>query len=85
MNPPPLTHTSLGSLLDFLLNGLSYPDEKIKSSVVYLLVQVAGKTPPTSLPLSLVQRLARHISTNLATAKSHDLTINLLGEKMQIL
>ncbi|XP_064406867.1 meiosis inhibitor protein 1-like [Halichondria panicea] len=70
---------SYGSLLDFLLNGLSYPDEKIKSSVVYLLVQVAGKTPPTSLPLSLVQRLARHISTNLATAKSHDLTINLLG------
>ena len=73
--------SSPGSLLEFSVSSLSYPDEKVKSSVVYLLVQVCSKTTPNSLPLSLIQSMCRHISTNLATAKSHELTINMLGKR----
>ena len=58
---------------------MSYPSETVKSAVVYVLVQVCGKAAHNSLPIPLVQNMCRHISTNLATAKSQELTINLLG------
>lgn len=58
---------------------MSYPSETVKSAVVYVLVQVCSKAAHNSLPIPLVQNMCRHISTNLATAKSQELTINLLG------
>ena len=63
-----------GGFLEFLIGGMTYPDENVKSTVVYILVQVCSKTSPNSLPLPLVQNLCKHISTNLATSKSHKLT-----------
>lgn len=69
----------LGNFLEFILGGLTYPDDSVKSSVVYVLVQVCSKSHPVSLSLPLVQSMCQHISTNLATAKSQELTINLLG------
>ena len=58
---------------------MSYPSETVKTAVVYVLVQVCSKAAHNSLPIPLVQNMCRHISTNLATAKSQELTINLLG------
>lgn len=58
---------------------MSYPDESVKSSVVYILVQLCSKTQPNTLAIPLVQSMCRHISTNLAAAKSQELTVNLLG------
>ena len=65
--------------MEFTLGGLTYPDDSVKSSVVYVLVQVCSKSMPNSLPLPLVQNMCHYVSTNLATAKSQELTINLLG------
>ena len=61
------------------MSGLAYPEENVKSAVVYILAQLSMKTPQNSLPTSLVQTVCRFISSNLASAKSHDLTLNLLG------
>ena len=62
------------------MGGISYPSEAVKSAIVYVLVQVCSKAPRSSLPTPLVQNMCRHISTNLATAKSQEVTINLLGK-----
>ena len=51
----------------------------MKSAVAYILVQLCMKTPQNSLPASLMQTVCRFVSSNLASAKSHDLTLNLLG------
>ena len=71
--------SSAAGFLEFLVGGMSYPSETVKSAVVYVLVQVCSKAAHNSLPIPLVQNMCRHISTNLATAKSQELTINLLG------
>lgn len=68
-----------GGFLEYLLSGLAYPEESVKSAVVYILVQLSMKTPQNSLPTSLVHSVCQFISSNLATAKSHNLTLNLLG------
>lgn len=68
-----------GGFLEQLLRGLAYPDEKVKSAIVYILAQLSTKTAANSLPASLVQSICGHVSSNLASAKSHTLTLNLLG------
>ena len=68
-----------GGFLEHLLRGLAYPDEDIKSAVVYILAQLSMKTPQNSLPVSLVHTICAFVSSNLASAKSHTLTLNLLG------
>lgn len=68
-----------GGFLEYLLRGLAYPDEDVRSAVVYILAQLSMKTPQNSLPGSLVQGVCGFISSNLASAKSHTLTLNLLG------
>lgn len=68
-----------GGFLEYLLSGLAYPEEMVKSAVAYVLVQLSMKTPQNSLPIHLVQSTCKLISTNLASARSHDLTLNLLG------
>ncbi|CAI8053235.1 Meiosis inhibitor protein 1, partial [Geodia barretti] len=79
--PPLCTEmtNSFGGFLEYLLRGLAYPDEDVKSAVVYMLAQLSMKTPQDSLPASLVQAVCGLISSNLASAKSHTLTLNLLG------
>ena len=68
-----------GGFLEFILQVLAYPDEAVKSAVVYTLAQLSMKSPPNSLPPSLVQAVCGHVSSSLASAKSHNLTLNLLG------
>ena len=68
-----------GSFIEFLIGGLTYPDESVKSAVVHILTQVCSNTPPNYLPLPLMQNISRHVSTNLANSKSMELTVNLLG------
>ena len=68
-----------GGFLEYLLSGLAYPEENVKSAVVYILAQLSMKTPQNSLPTSLVHSVCQFISSNLASAKSHNLTLNLLG------
>ena len=68
-----------GSFIEFLIGGLTYPDESVKSAVVYILTQVCSNTPPNCLSLALMQNISRHVSTNLANSKSKELTANLLG------
>jgi len=69
-----------GHFLDFILGGLSYPDDSVKSAVVYILVQICSKSQENSLSTPFVQKMCNSISNNLATAKSQELSINLLGE-----
>ena len=69
----------IGGFLEYLLSGLAYPEESVKSAVAYILVQLSMKTPQNSLSTSLIQTVCRFVSSNLASAKSHDLTLNLLG------
>ena len=78
----PYAAFSEGGFLEYLLSGIAYPDENIKSAVVYILAQLSMKTPQNSLPTSLVHTLCRFISSTLASAKSHNLTLNLLGMMM---
>ena len=59
---------------------MSYPDESVKSSVMYIMVQVCSKTHLNSLPVAIVQSMCSQLATTLASAKSHELTVNLLGE-----
>lgn len=68
-----------GGFLEYLLSGLAYPEENVKSAVVYILAQLSMKTPQNSLPTSLVHSVCQFISSSLASAKSHNLTLNLLG------
>lgn len=68
-----------GGFLEYLVSGLAYPEENVKSAVVYILAQLSMKTPQNSLPTSLVHSVCQFISSNLASAKSHTLTLNLLG------
>ncbi len=78
---PPSNPVPSGGFLEFLVGGMAYPDEPVKSAVVYVLVQVCSRAPQgVSLSVPIVQSVCRHISTNLATARSHDFTINLLGK-----
>lgn len=67
--------------MEFILGGLTYPDDSVKSSVVYVLVQVCSKSQPNTMGLPLVQNMCKYISKILATAKSQELTVNLLGKE----
>ena len=73
-------HVIEGQFVEFILGGLSYPDDSVKSAVVYILVQICSISQRNTLAMPLVQKMCNYISTNLATAKSQELTINLLGE-----
>ena len=68
-----------GQFIEFIL-GLSYPDDSVKSAVVCILVQICSISQRNTLAMPLVQKMCNYISTNLANAKSQELTINLLGE-----
>ena len=68
-----------GGFLEYLCSGLTYPEETVKSAVVYILVQLSMKTPQNTLPTSVVQTVCQFVAFNLASAKSHNLTLNLLG------
>ena len=60
--------------------GMSYPDEAVRASVVYILVQLCVRKEDAVLALPLVHTMCRSLSVSLATSRSHELTINLMGE-----
>lgn len=64
--------------MDHLISGLSYPDEMIKSECAYVLNQMT--TENKSLPLCTVKKLCTAIVTMPITTKSHDCTVNMLGQ-----
>ena len=68
-----------GSFIEFLIGGLTYPDESVKSAVIRILTQVCSNTSPNLLPLPLMQNISRHVFSNLANSKSKELTSSLLG------
>ena len=69
-----------GKFLLYLIEGLTYPDESIKSSVVYILVQLCTKRTDCPLPLNIVHELCRNVPPCLTMARSADLTVNLMGK-----
>ena len=71
---------SLGSFMDHLISGLSYPDEMIKSECAYVLNQMI--TEYKSLPLCTIKKLCSAIVSMPVTTKSHDCTVNMLGQYM---
>ena len=71
--------------MEYLVGGLAYPDEAVRSAVAYTLAQLILKTAQNSLPTHLVQSICKFVSSNLASAKSHDLTLNLLGIYMYVI
>ena len=64
--------------MDHLISGLSYPDETIKSECAYVLNQMI--TEYKSLPLCTVKKLCSTIVSMPTAMKSHDCTINMLGQ-----
>eukprot|EP00731_Ephydatia_muelleri_P029221 Em0020g865a len=73
-----LVHTYRG-FLEYLLSGMTYTDEAVKSSLAYILVQLFSRPDQNSLSPGFVQATCRHISVGLASAKSADLTSNLMA------
>ena len=72
---------SLVSFVEYLVGaGMSYPDEAVRASVVYILVQLCVRKDDAVLALPLVHTMCRSLSVSLATSQSHELTINLMGE-----
>ena len=69
-----------GKFLLYLIEGLTYPDESIKSSVVYILVQLCTKRTDCPLPLNIVHELCRNVPPCLTMARSAELTVNLMGK-----
>jgi len=61
-----------------LIGGLSYPDEMIKSECAYVLTQLCTENKP--LPLTTVKKLCNSIMSMSAITKSHNSTVNLLGQ-----
>ena len=68
------------SFVEYLVAGMSYPDEAVRASVVYILVQLCVRKEDAVLALPLVHTMCRSLSVSLATSRSHELTINLMGE-----
>ena len=68
------------SFVEYLVAGMSYPDEAVRASVVYILVQLCVRKEDAVLALPLVHTMCRSLSVSLATSQSHELTINLMGE-----
>lgn len=64
--------------MDHLISGLSYPDEMIKSECAYVLNQMT--TEYKSLPLCTVKKLCSTIVSMPLSTKSHDYTVNMLGQ-----
>lgn len=71
--------SSLGKFIDYLIEGLSCQEESVKSSLVYVLVQLCSKSTGQLLQTACVRRMCSLLSVSLATAKSHYLTLNLMG------
>ena len=70
--------------VEYLVAGMSYPDEAVRASVVYILVQLCVRKEDAVLALPLVHTMCRSLSVSLATSRSHELTINLMGEWISI-
>ena len=66
------------SFADQLIGGLSYPDEAIKSECAYILTQLCTENKP--LPLLTVKKLCTTIMGMSAGTKSHNSTVNMLGQ-----
>ncbi|XP_038064393.1 meiosis inhibitor protein 1-like [Patiria miniata] len=69
------------SLIGILLPGLSYPDEKVKSTCAFILAHVVRQPTEGSRQVSLAEigKLAGSVLSLLATAQSKDLRINAMG------
>ena len=68
--------------MDHLISGLSYPDEMIKSECAYVLNQMT--TEYKALPLCTVKKLCSAIISMPAVTKSHDCTVNVLGQYVNV-
>ena len=68
------------SFVEYLVGGIGYPDEAVRASLVYILVQLCVRKEDAVLPVSIVHAMCRSLSVSLATSRSHELTINLMGE-----
>ena len=73
------------SFVEYLVAGMSYPDEAVRASVVYILVQLCVRKEDAVLALPLVHTMCHSLSVSLATSRSHELTINLMGEWISII
>ena len=61
---------------------MCYQDDSVKSSVIYILVQLCAKTTGPLLTISSVQKVCKQLSVCLATAKCHELTLNSMGKSI---
>ncbi|XP_033630375.1 meiosis inhibitor protein 1-like [Asterias rubens] len=68
-------------LIDFVLTGLTYPDEKVKSSCAFILAHCVASTAEGSRQVSLAHQsqLTGCLLPLLATAQSNELRINAMG------
>ena len=68
-----------GEFVEQMVEGMSHLDESVRSSVIYILVQLGGRSGDTPFSLTTVKKICDSLSGSLAMAKSHNLTINLMG------
>ena len=68
-----------GEFVEQMVEGMSHSDESVCSSVVYILVQLGGRGGDVPFSLATVRKICDNLSGSLAVAKSHNLTINLMG------
>ena len=74
-----------GKFVEQMVEGMGHLDESVCSSVVYILVQLGGRGGDMPFSLTTVKKICNNLSGNLAMARSHHLTINLMGTYMHLL
>ena len=60
------------SFVEYLVAGMSYPDEAVRASVVYILVQLCVRKEDAVLALPLVHTMCHSLSVSLATSLKKD-------------
>ena len=68
----------LDKLIEYLVDGFVCQDESVKSSLVYILVQVCS-CKSQIIQMNVIEKICAHLSVSLANAQSHNLTLNLMG------
>ena len=65
--------------MTYLLEGLFYPDDIVKSLVVYALVQMISASEYMYVPYHVISSICSHLPRLMTDSNSDDLTINLMG------
>ena len=75
----PFSLSVSGSLLDYISSGLSYSDESVRSSVLFILALLYRSDARTLMTESVHSTVSSELLSILMQAQHHDLLLNALG------